>query len=282
MHKIGIIVNMSKDTDLEITNSIVSWLESKGEQPLISEEVSIKLSKLKYGCPIKNIYRDSDFLVVLGGDGTILGVARDAAEFETPLLGINLGHLGFLAEVETMEIFHSLEVILNNNIEIEKRLMLEASICSSNISRTFYALNDIIITRGTLSRIITLETYINDHYVTTISGDGLIAASPTGSTAYSLSAGGPIVSPELSVIELTPICPHSLFNRSMIISDSEIVRVELLENRGDTYLTIDGQQGLKIEDGEWVLIKKAPFKTNLIKLPGKNFYNVLRTKLAER
>jgi NAD+ kinase len=202
--------------------------------------------------------------------------------YETPLLGVNMGHLGFLAEVEVKNLYDSLEYLFSNSIETQKRLMLQASLCSNNVCRNFFALNDISITRGTLSRVISLQVLIDDDFVTSMSGDGIVLATPTGSTAYSLSAGGPVVSPALSAITITPICPHSFSNRSIVISDSETVRIDLNEGSSDAYLTIDGQEGYKIEVGDTVYIKSAPFKTNLIKLSGRSFYDVLRTKLSER
>lgn len=283
MQKIGLIVNMSKDKDLSITSSIVDWIKAKGAQPMLTDEVSEKINDKSLCFSTDKIYCDSDFIIVLGGDGTILGVARDAAKYDTPILGINLGHLGFLAEVEVCDVFNSLERVMNGNIYIESRMMLEAYVSGGCSERSFYALNDVVIARGTLSRIIAVDVYINDRYAGSLSGDGLIVSTPTGSTAYSLSAGGPIISPDISAITLTPICPHSLFNRSsLIVSGNELIKVEIVENIGDTYLTVDGQQGCKIESGKYVYVRKAPYKTKLIKFDNRNFYDVLREKLTER
>lgn len=277
----GIIVNVTKDKNLEITRSIVKWIESRSGNIMLSPEISHQIGKPQYSHKVNDIYKSADFIIVLGGDGTILGVARDVAEYETPLLGVNLGHLGFLAEVEVKDIFKSLETAFNGNVNIEKRIMLKASVLKNDNSMSYCALNDIAITRGTLSRIITLKIFINDDYVTTINGDGLIIASPTGSTGYSLSAGGPIISPNLSVLTITPICPHSLSTRSMVISDKETIRIDLSENHGDAYFTIDGQEGYEIGKSQQVLVEKAPFTTNLVKLLDRSFYDVLRTKLSE-
>ncbi|KPU44904.1 NAD kinase [Oxobacter pfennigii] len=282
MNKIGIIVNIDKDKDLSITKNIINWIGERGGTILLSKSIASKLNLKQYSYKTEDIYKQSDFILVLGGDGTILGVSREVSKYDTPLLGINLGHLGFLAEVEVKEIFESLEKTLNGEFHIENRIMLEAKVAENGIFKKFYALNDIAFTRGTLSRILRLKVYINDDYVTSLSGDGLIIASPTGSTAYSLSAGGPIISPNLSVMTLTPICPHSLFNKSIVISDSETVRVDLEENYGNAYLTVDGQEGYKINEGQYVSISKAPFCTRLIKLSNRTFYDVLRTKITER
>lgn len=283
MHKIGIIVNRTKDVDLKITDSIVSWVERRGRCPLLTEDIASDLGKVQYSASRSEIFNDSGFIIVLGGDGTILGIARDAAQYETPILGINLGHLGFLAEVEISGMFKSLDTVLSGNVKIEKRMMLEALVSRGSSQKSYYALNDVVITRGALSRIIKINVYINDEMAFSLNGDGLIVSTPTGSTAYSLSAGGPIISPDLSVIALTPICPHSLSDRStIIVSENEHIKADLLENEGDAFLTIDGQEGCKIEPDECVLIKKAPYKAHLIKIQNRSFYSILRNKLTER
>lgn len=147
---------------------------------------------------------------------------------------------------------------------------------------TFYCLNDAGITRGTLTRMVKLKTFVNDSYIDTYFGDGLLISTPTGSTAYSLSAGGPIISPDVKVILLTPICPHSLSSRSLVVSDEDTIKVEITDNYQDVHLTADGQQGYKLKNGDRVIIKKAPFFAKLIKVSNRNFYDVLRTKLRDR
>jgi NAD+ kinase len=212
-----------------------------------------------------------------------LGVARQILWLQTPILGINMGHLGFITEIETEDVFCSLERILKGQYKIEERMLLEAIVIKDDVQvETFYCLNDIGITRGTLSRIITLKTFIDNNYVDTYNADGLLISTPTGSTAYSLSAGGPIVSPKVNVILMTPICPHSLSSRSIVVSQNETIQVEVVDNYQDVYLTADGQQGYKLKDGDKVIIKRAPFSARLLKVSGRSFYDVLRTKLKER
>lgn len=281
MHNVGIVVNFSKDKDLKVTRAIIQWIEARGGRILLGEKASLILKKTEYKCTADDLYKDSDFIIVLGGDGTILSAAREAAEFETPLLGVNMGHLGFLAEIEVGDLFNSLESIFTHGMKVEKRLMLQASVCKMQECREFFALNDFVITRGTLSRIISLNVFINNDFVTDIRGDGLIIASPTGSTAYSLSAGGPVISPSLSAVTITPVCPHSLSSRSIVVSGNEIIRVDLKAGSGDAYLTVDGQEGYKIAEGENVTINRASFSTNLVKVSDRSFYDVLRTKLTE-
>jgi NAD+ kinase len=203
--------------------------------------------------------------------------------YETPILGVNLGHLGFLTELELENVYDGLEKISRGEYRVDKRMMLEAVVVKNNmITDNFYALNDVVITKGSFSRIIHLKTFINNRYIETYPADGLIISSPTGSTAYSLSAGGPILSPDVSGMVITPISPHTLNSRSIVISDKEEVKVEIVGDQNDVMLTIDGQQGYKLKTGDIILVRKAEFSANMVRLTDKNFYDVLRTKLNER
>ena len=229
------------------------------------------------------MYKESDFIIVLGGDGTLLSVARRVGWYETPILGINLGRLGFLTEVELNDLYCALEKIFSGNYNIEKRMMLEAAIVSNNVQvDTFYALNDVVITKGAFARIVRLKAYVDDNYLDTYPADGLIIASPTGSTAYSLSAGGPIVNPQNSLLVITPISPHTLHARSIIVSENEKIRVEMDGNYNEIVLTVDGQQGYKLKEGDTVIISKADFHAHFLKVNDRTFYDVLRMKLSER
>lgn len=283
MKKVGIIVNLTKDINLELTVSIVNWLEEHNYEPLLTEIAASQLNKPNLGHPAVELYKEAEFVMVLGGDGTLLGVARQISWLQTPILGINLGHLGFITEVETKDVFCALEKVTSGEYEIEERIMLEATVIKDDIqTETFYCLNDIGITKGILSRIITLKTYINDKYVDTYNADGLLVCTPTGSTAYSLSAGGPIISPWLRVLSITPICPHSLNSRALIVSENEVIKVHVEDNYQDVYLTVDGQQGYKLRSDDCVIIKKASFNSKLIKVSDRSFYDILRSKLKER
>lgn len=283
MAKIGICVNLTKDKDLKVTSSIIKWLEENNCEVIISEDIAKKLNRPELGNSLDAMYKESDFIIVLGGDGTLLGAARQMPWLQTPILGINMGHLGFITEVEVNDIFSSLERILNGQYKIEDRMMLEIVIIKENKAiETIYCLNDAGITRGTLSRMVKLKTFINDSYIDTYFSDGLLISTPTGSTAYSLSAGGPIISPGVKVILLTPICPHSLSSRSLVVSDEDRIEIEIIDDFQDVYLTADGQQGHKLKNGDRIIIKKAPFFAKLIKVSDRNFYDVLRTKLRDR
>lgn len=283
MAKVGIIVNSSKDRDLKVTSSITKWLEEKSCEVIVSKIIADEIKRPELGYSQTEMYKQCDFVIVLGGDGTLLGAARQILWLQTPILGINMGHLGFITEVEKNDIYICLEKILNKQYKLEDRMMLEAVVIKEEKKvETFYCLNDAGITRGTLTRMVKLKTFVNDSYIDTYYGDGLLISTPTGSTAYSLSAGGPIISPDVKVILLTPICPHSLSSRSLVVSDEDTIKIEILDNYQDVHLTADGQQGYKLRNGDRVIIKKAPFFAKLIKVSNRNFYDVLRTKLRDR
>lgn len=283
MSRIGIIPNLSKDNNLYLTESIVKWLLDNNQEVLINNGIALKLGKPELGSKNEDIYMNSDFIIVLGGDGTLLNIARQSACYDVPLFGINLGHLGFLTEVEAEEMFPALEKLIKGEYEIEKRMMLEATVETDNIEKErSVALNDIGITKGPFSRIIRLGIYINDNFVDLYSADGVVISSPTGSTAYSLSAGGPIVSPDVEVMIITPICPHILHSRSIVVSNNDEVKVEICNNNTEVMLTIDGQQGYKLKAGDIVTVRQAKCYTNLIKLRDRNFFQVLRKKISEK
>ncbi|NLO26058.1 MAG: NAD(+)/NADH kinase [Clostridiales bacterium] len=280
---IGIIPNLQKASSLDVARGLIKWLEEMGSKVLLNEITASEVDRPDLAQKPSEIYKNSDFIIVLGGDGTLLSVARQVLWHQTPILGINLGHLGFLTEFELDNMYEGLEKIKRGEYKVEERLMLEAVVVKNNmITDNFRALNDIVISKGSFSRIIRLKTYINHSYLETYSADGIIISSPTGSTAYSLSAGGPILSPDVCGMVITPISPHTMSSRSIVISQEEEVRVEVVGNKNDVMLTIDGQQGYRLNEGDIIIVRKADFTANMIKLKDKNFYDVLRTKLNER
>ncbi|MBA1337028.1 MAG: NAD kinase [Firmicutes bacterium] len=281
--KIGIIPNLHKPKSLEIAFQLISWLETKGVTVLLNEITANEVQRPDLATRPSDIYKSSDFIIVLGGDGTLLSVARQVTWYETPILGVNVGHLGFLTELELENIYEGIEKIYRGEYRVDKRMMLEAVAVKNNmITESFSALNDVVITKGSFSRIVQLKTFVNNRYIETYPADGLIISSPTGSTAYSLSAGGPILSPDVSGMVITPISPHTLNSRSIVISDKEEVKVEIVGDQNDVMLTIDGQQGYKLKTGDIIIVRKAEFSANMIRLTDRNFYDVLRTKLNER
>lgn len=278
MKRIGIIAKTDKPQAVEISGKLINWLKGKGVEPVIDGELGSLLGAPE-GCARSEMAACSDMLLVLGGDGTLLSAARLAGTSGIPILGVNLGSLGFLTEITIDELYPSLESVLAGKFEIEERVMLSVRIVRNGDEIGSYTvLNDVVVSRGSTARIIDLETKVNGDYLTTYKADGLIVSTPTGSTAYSLSAGGPIIYPSLHVFTLTPICPHTLTNRPVIISDDSLVTISLL-SREDVLLTTDGISGPALHYGDTVKIGKAESTIKLIKSPYRNYYEVLRTKL---
>jgi NAD+ kinase len=278
MKRIGIICKPGKKEPLEILEEILPLLRQKGCETFVDSEAAEALNMDGYSR--EEISSSADVIIVLGGDGTMLHVSRSVAEKGIPILGINLGSLGFITEVSRDEIFSAIKKMLEGKCAVEERLMLKASIHRGGQETADYAvLNDIVINKGVLARINDLEMYINGTYVTTFKADGLIISTPTGSTAYSLSAGGPITYPTLECIVLTPICSHTLTNRPIVLPDDFNIEVVVKTISGDVFLTLDGQVGVPLEIGDAIEIKKASFKTKLLVPIAHNYFNVLRTKL---
>jgi NAD+ kinase len=278
MKRIGIICKTGRPEPIEILREVLPWLREKGAEVFIDIETARSLNVKGY--PRPEIPLLSEAVVVFGGDGTMLSVARITCEKEIPILGVNLGGLGFITEVQRTEVFDAMEGILSGQSVIEERLMLTACVHRHGEKIAEYtALNDVVINKGALARIIELETLIDGMYVTSFRADGLVMATPTGSTAYNLSAGGPILYPTMDCIILTPICPHTLTNRPIVLPDSVRIEVTLKSPAEDVFLTLDGQVGFSMRQNDIIVIEKSPFRTRLL-IPGeRNFFQVLRRKL---
>jgi len=221
-----------------------------------------------------------DWVVVLGGDGTLLGAARKVGRYGLPLLGINLGGLGFLTEVPLKRLYKDMEKLVAGQIEVETRLMLEASVLRHNAEKCrFSVLNDVVINKGALARIIDLRVSIDGRFLTTFRADGLIVSSPTGSTGYNLSAGGPILYPNLEALILTPICPFTLTQRPIILPFTSVIEIRMGEHNEVVTLTFDGQVGFDLMDNDRVIVSKSKKKLKLIKSPDQDYFDILRTKL---
>ena len=283
MKKVGILPNITKDKDMKLTKEIINWIEKNNGQALLNEIDGKRLDRCDLAYKNHEMYQKADFIIVLGGDGTLLGVSRRIGKFSTPIFGVNLGRQGFLTEVEINGLYPALENIMAGKYTIEKRMMLEAVVMNNNVPRdTFFALNDVVIAKGDFARIVRLKTYVDDKYLDTFPADGLIVSSPTGSTAYSLSAGGPIVNPQNDLLIVTPISPYTLHARSIIVSEKEKIHIEVEGDNNEIILTMDGQEGYILEKGDSILVGKADFYANFIRLNNRTFYDVLRNKLAER
>jgi len=284
MNTIGIITNVDRDTEFTYTRLLSETIAKHGGKAIMPDWLS-RIAGIGEGCEEEDdVFRLSDIVVCLGGDGTFLKAARKAYKKDIPILGINLGNLGFLTEVDRLDIDKAIEQLFCGNYKIEERMMLEASIYRDGkepVKDT--ALNDVVITRGAISRIIHVKAYVNDIFVDTYPGDGLIVSSPTGSTAYSLSAGGPIVEPDTDLILMTPICPHILYSRSLITKADSTVRAVVDEDfQHNAIVAIDGQEGYEIKGGDMVEVRKSPYTTKLVRMNPRNFFNILRTKIYFR
>lgn len=278
--RIGIIANKGKPEARIVARELLYLIEARGAQVLLDENIASDVGRAELGTDLDEIGKQADLVCVLGGDGTLLGIARKLAGRSLPILGINLGTLGFLSEAEPEHLPHAVDNLLSGKYDIEERAMLEASLIRKGaVLGTYTAMNDIGIAKGSFCRIIQCAVYLDDAYVATFSGDGVIVSTPTGSTAYSLSAGGPIVAPNVDMLLLTPVAPHSLTARPMVLAGNQTIRVEVDAIHQEMGLSIDGQFGYRLEGGDQIFIKKSPFVTPLIKWKKGGFFEAIRTKL---
>ncbi|MFZ7131093.1 MAG: NAD(+)/NADH kinase [Eubacteriales bacterium] len=283
MKHIGIYMNTKKKNSYEYANYIIDKLHDLNVQTVTTKEIQFRIKNQKVLVDEKLLFSSSYFIIVLGGDGTILTVVRKMRKNQIPIIGINFGKLGFLTEVEEKDIDDTIKYLLDENYAIEKRMMLELELIKGNVIEHHYALNDIVISRASDSRIINMKTFANELFIDEYRGDGMIISTPTGSTAYSLAAGGPIVDPDNEIIILTPICPHSLYNnRSVIVNGNKKIQV-IVTCKSDEkgVATVDGQIFIQLETNQKIIIKKSQQFALLIKINENNFFDVLRYKLTE-
>jgi NAD+ kinase len=280
IRKVGIVANSEKEITAEYTRSLKQWLEERGREVFIESIVAAKIG-IRGGLRWEELASKTQLIVVLGGDGTMLRTARYVARHNVPIVGINMGSFGYLTEVNLNEMHSALELILSGKYTTEKRMMLDVVIKrGKTILAAGSVLNDVVINRGNLSRIVELETSINNMYLTTYKSDGLIISTPTGSTAYSLSTGGPIVYPEKDLIIINPICPHTLTNRPIILPDESVLKVTLWSKEKGAALTLDGQENCRIRSGDVITIKKSKYVTKIIPSPYRSYWEILRSKLG--
>ncbi len=258
---------------------VVSWLRARSIDVVLDTTSAILLGE-QGGYQKTQLANNADVLLVLGGDGTMLNAARLAGERSIPILGVNMGGLGFLTEVRLENLYPSLERVFANDFVLDERLMLRTHIHrhGETVAKG-EVLNDVVISKGTLARMIELKIAIQGRFVTNLRGDGLIVSSPTGSTAYSLSAGGPIIDPAVQSLILTPICPHTLTHRPLIVPGNAEIDVTLTSKDDGAMATLDGQVGVAITQGDTVVIQTSEHRTRLIRFPESNYYDVLREKL---
>jgi NAD+ kinase len=277
---VGLFPNTNKQTVVTVLDRIVQYFRERGVRVLLPKEAAEKIGYPDLGCSQQDMLKDIKVGITVGGDGTLLNTAREIASAGIPICGINMGKLGFLTEIELPDLILSLDKIVNGNYQIEEHLMLDAMIVRKN--RAIYvstALNDVVISKSGVSRMIKFNVSIDDELTTNYAADGLIVATATGSTGYSLSAGGPIINPLLKVMVLTPICSHTLHVRPLVISEEEEIKVEMIANQEDVVLTIDGQTIYSLLPKDTVLVKRSPFRAQFIRLNNRSYYETLRTKL---
>jgi len=278
---IGIIANIRKSLVSEIIPGVVGWLSGRGVRVLVEEGVAEALRLAPRDCealPCEEVATRTDMVFAFGGDGTFLSAARAVGANEVPILGVNLGGLGFLAGVTVGELYPSLEDVLAGEYEILERMVIRADVEGED-GRTFFCLNDVVIDRGSSPRIVQVEVKVDGTYLNTYVADGIIVATPTGSTAYSLSAGGPIVVPTMNAIIITPLCSHTLSARTVVLPDTSVVHTVAHTESEWLLLSADGQAAYRLRAGQSVEIRKADYCVRWVWTRRKSFYELLRQKL---
>jgi NAD+ kinase len=278
--RLGIVAKTDRDEARTVIPQLLDWCAARGIQPILEKETAGVCPQATCGVVGRSgLPSHSDLLLVLGGDGTLLSMARMVGDLGVPILGVNLGGLGFLTALTLDELFPALEAYLRDELVIEERMLLEARVYRQGERLGEYAaLNDVVITKSAMSRIIRLEVAVDGDFATGYRADGLILSTPTGSTAYCLSAGGPIVFPTMDAVVLTPICSHTLTNRPIVLPATQRISITLLTDQ-DVMLTLDGQVGFALKANDTVEVRRAAARTRLLRVPQKHFFSVLRTKL---
>ena len=285
MDKFYIITNSDKDKDFQITNEIVSYLKKNGKKCQV-QQAERKLEGAYHYTNPELIPEGTQCILVLGGDGTLLQAARDVVYRKIPMLGINLGTLGFLAEVDRQSINAALDKLIADIYEVEERMMLSGTVYRNGEAiGEDIALNDIVISREGSLRVVRFKNFVNDEYLNSYNADGIIISTPTGSTGYSLSVGGPIVSPSGEMTIMTPIAPHTLNTRSIVFPAEDVITVEMGEGRHNDcekgLASFDGDSEIPMITGDRIVIRKAEVKTRILKLNHLSFVEVLRQKMRD-
>ena len=286
IRRVGVLLKPHQPEAVKTVCRLVEFLTARGVAVVADSRVDAQAVRAETGCAVEvsggeeQLAADVDLLVVLGGDGTMLAAARAVGDRGTPVLGVNYGTLGYMAEHRVEEMIPALEAILDGSYRVDRRMTLRAELVRGDETLvTNRALNDVVISKSALARIIELDARIDGLFVNSFRADGLIVSTPTGSTAYSLSAGGPIVFPSMHAVLLTPICPHTLSNRPLVVPDDATIEITLLTRDEEVALTLDGQVGFQMEAGDRVRISKSSTTFNLLQPPNRNYFEVLRGKL---
>ncbi len=274
-----VVTNKDKDPGLKNSKHIRAYLEAAGADVTIVPDI------YKTGIDQSKLPKNIECAIALGGDGTILQLSRALRGLYIPMIGVNLGHLGFLAEIEVSQIDHMLDCLIQDCYHIEKRMMIRGQVMhEGKVVEESLALNDIVIARSGFSRVISYDLYVNGQLIENYQADGIIISTPTGSTAYSLSAGGPIINPIAQLIEITPVCAHARLSRSIILAKDDKISVEIKRLRKsqleEAYATFDGQEGIRLSSTDFVNVEAADDVARLIRLDDTGFYNILKHKIS--
>jgi len=280
-----VIVKRHQPDALETLCVLTKWLSERGITFVGLPEIEREQIEHNTGCQIQVVEEGEmagrvDLMLVLGGDGTMIATGRMLGDNQVPVIGVNYGGLGYLAEFPIEEMFPALEAILAGEYKVQQRLMLRVELWrGEELVSQNRVLNDVVVNKSALARIIEIEAYLNDQFVNSFRADGLIVATPTGSTAYNLSAGGPIIYPSMNAMVITPICPFTLSNRPIVVPDDSMIEIRLITEKEEVALTLDGQVGFSLQARDRILIRKSNTAFNLVQPPNRNYFEVLRNKL---
>jgi NAD+ kinase len=283
--RIGLVLKPHQPEALKTICELTQWLSARSIELVGGPEIERERIQQQTGCAVREVPADKlasevDLVLVLGGDGTMIATARMIGDSDVPVLGINFGGLGYLAEFRIEELHSALEAILDGDYRLDKRVMLSVELLRGHESITKNrVLNDVVINKSALARIIEIEAYFNQQFVNSFRADGLIVSTPTGSTAYNLSAGGPVIFPSMNAIVITPICPFTLSNRPLVVPDDADIELRLKTDKEDVALTLDGQVGFSLQVEDRVMIRKSDTTFKLIQPANRNYFDVLRDKL---
>lgn len=275
----GIVCKENNTDALDLSKRVRQWIIDRGYTCLLEEHLAVSFG-LESSTPP---WEKADLLIAIGGDGTFLRAIWMSASKSIPILGVHMGYLGFLTEVTETEVYGALEAVLSGDYVQEERAMFEATLLRDGETITSqHVLNDVVINKSALARIIDIEVWTDSTFITSYRADGLIVSTPTGSTAYNLATGGPIVHPQVEAIILTPICPHVLSNRSIVLPDSQEVTIIMKSGKrsDNIYLTLDGQRGFPLEPGDKLQIKRGHWKAKILRFPYRDYFEILRSKLG--
>ncbi|MGH9470517.1 MAG: NAD(+)/NADH kinase [Terriglobia bacterium] len=280
VHKVGITSKPRKAEIKEIVPPLLSWLGSRRIQVFMDQETGASLSSCEACLTREEIAAVCDLVIVLGGDGTLLATARAMTRQPVPILAVNLGGLGFLTDITLEELYPTLTAVLGGSFKADRRVRLETEVVRDReVIASFLALNDAVLNKGAIARVLDFDMWVDGRFMSTYKSDGLIVSTPTGSTAYSLAAGGPVMVPAVEAFIVTPICAHTLTNRAIVLPDTVALDVAMKDHQESVYLTVDGQVAVALRSNDHVRVKKAVSRIELIQPPEKTYFEVLRQKL---